>query len=106
VSVVSVDGRVVRAQLSDVATSRRARPAGTTGAAVFAYVGPGAPPGTEGWTFRGVYTRPVIEVPFAADVPAGSVVWLTAQWLNPRGQPGPIGSPACVHLGGGLARAA
>ena len=109
--VVRVTGRTVTLLLHDSAsTTKRGKPDGVAAASVFSFVAPSeaTPPPKDpaGWRYRGNFTRTNIELSFDAGVPAGSTVWLTAYWINPRSQSGPAGAPISTVLAGGIARAA
>ena len=46
------------------------------------------------------------DVTFAADVVAGTQVWICAAWFNPRFAAGPASAPVSANLPGGNAQAA
>jgi hypothetical protein len=105
--VVSTAGNTVRLRLHDTANpTRRARPAGVDGAAVFSFVGAGAPTAEVDWHFEGNTTRTVVDVTFPAGTAPGSKVWFTAWWYNPRAQRGPVATAVGTNLPGGAAMAA
>ena len=107
VSVVSVTGHTVRLRLANAELpSSRARPPGTAGAMIFRYIGEAAPTGVDGWTFAGNTAQTQFDVTFDAAVPAGSKVWLTASWFNPRLETGPGAEPVSTTIGGGFVMAA
>jgi hypothetical protein len=85
---------------------RRAR--GVIGAMIYTFVGAEAPPLDTGkWQSQGVVTRSRGTLTFSsALVPPGSKVWITAAWINTRGQQGPLSNPIGTYLPGGLAQAA
>ena len=105
-AVTHVLGRVItihlRERLADGNPSeRRGKPRGVKGAAMYYAVGD-AQPASNGWTFCGNAGTTTTAVTIPPTVPAGSKVWLTAQWLNPRLEAGP-GCPAVptyVNFGG------
>lgn len=105
--VMAVVGRTVKARMHDaLSPTRRGKPAGVAGAALFSYVGPTPPADSDEWHFEGNFTRPTLEVAFPDEVPAGSQVWFTAFWYNPRAQRGPGCAAVGTVLAGGAAIAA
>ncbi|HEY7116316.1 MAG TPA: hypothetical protein VH475_07010 [Tepidisphaeraceae bacterium] len=113
-AVLAVSGRSVRLRLSDADSARTGKPAGVLGAMLFSYTAPAAagppaptveglpPADLQAWRFEGHTTRTTIELAFPSDLAPGSQVWLTARWLSPRLQSGPIATPVSTHLGGGV----
>lgn len=102
--VVSVVNRTVTVRLSDAdGPFRRGRPRGVIGAAVFTHSKPGINPGItpSGWTFSTYATGRTVDVTFPDDVAPGQTVFLTAHWLSPRLEPGPLGNPIQVNIQGG-----
>ena len=107
--VVRVDGRRVTIRLRAVGSESRGKPDGVWGASVLSYIGVGGatpPADLAAWKTEGESTRTDFDVEFATTVPAGSQVWLTAFWKNPRLIAGPACDPVNVYLGGGVALAA
>ncbi len=94
-------GSVVRIRLHDDTASRRGKPEGVEGAMVFSFVGPTPPTDLEKWSFEGNMTRALVDVAFDPALAAGTQVWLTAAWYNPRGQSGPGCTPVSTTLVGG-----
>lgn len=100
--VKSVSGRTARVRLIDTANpTRRGRPPGTSGAALFSHVGPTAPPDLADWKFEGNTGRTTVNVLFPSSVASGATVWLTAFWFNQRKQPGPASDAVSANLPGG-----
>jgi hypothetical protein len=97
--VVSVYGHSVRVSLRDASHERRGRPRGVAGAQLYSFVGANPPSATEVWKAEGTVTRSTILVVFADAVPAGSKVWFTACWYNPRGLTGPACTPVVSMVG-------
>jgi hypothetical protein len=106
IELVSALGRMLKVNLRSVGSERRGKPAGVHGASVFSFIGAAAPADIADWTVQGSTTRTSFEVEFAASVPAGSQVWLTAFWFNPRSQSGPACTPISAYIAGGVAQAA
>ena len=105
--IVSVTGRSAKIRLHDAAsTTKRGRPPGVAGASVFSFVGSSAPTDLTAWKFEGNTTRTVLDVAFSSTVAAGSTVWVTAFWYNPRAQRGPTCNPISTSIAGGMGMAA
>jgi hypothetical protein len=106
--VLSVVGRTVSLRLSDAtAPTRTGKPRGAFAAVVFSYVGEDPPAEIERWNYRGQSTRPVLHLTFEeTDLPPGTKVWITAQWVNPRGKSGPGCAPVYAHLAYAISSAA
>jgi hypothetical protein len=102
IDIVSVSGRTVKIRLHEAGTStKRGKPAGVQGAAIFSHVGATAPATLADWTFEGNSNKTVVLVQFPDEVPSGATVWFTAYWFNPRSQPGPNSTPVSSNLPGG-----
>jgi hypothetical protein len=96
----------VRIRLSDATGVRRGKPAGVQGARLYTHVGPAAPVEIRDWNFEGQTTRVTADVEFPLTTPPGTVVWITAQWYNPRGETGPGCPPVSTTIVGGAMRQA
>jgi hypothetical protein len=107
IDIVSVSGNTVSLKLHDSTSStRRGRPPGVDGAAVFSFVGAAAPTDPADWKFEGNTTRTTTNVTFPGTVAPGAKVWFTAFWFNPRAQSGPSATPVTTNIAGGSAMAA
>jgi hypothetical protein len=105
--IVSVSGRTVKIRLHDSTNaSKRGKPAGVKGAAVFSYVGTSAPTDPSQWKFEGNTTLTLFIVAFPESVAPGALVWLTAQWFNERAQSGPLCEAISTNTQFGVALAA
>lgn len=107
--VLSQDGRTIRIRLIDPENpTRRSKPPGVSGATVMSYVGATPPDSADGWKFEGSITKTQFDVVFPSTVAAGTKVWITAFWFNPRSQSGPAAPPvsAFLQFGGDLPMAA
>jgi hypothetical protein len=105
--VKSTDQNTVHIRLVDPAEpTRRGKPDGVEGIAVFSFVGDEAPSTTAGWKFEGNTTRTAFDVTFPASTTPGARVWFTAFYFNPRAQSGPAAAPVGTNLPGGAAMAA
>ena len=80
--------------------SRRRRPAGVAGAAVWTFVGPVPPMDPMQWHFSGNFTKSTVTLQFANDVEPGTKVWVAAYWYNRLGQFGPVSLPLEARLPG------
>lgn len=105
-SVVSVVGRVVTLKLRDSTSgSRRGRPPGAIGAAVFSYIGETAPTQQSQWHFEGNTRLVETSVVFPDSAAGGAQVWLCAFWYNRRSESGPPCAAVGTNLQGGSALA-
>jgi hypothetical protein len=104
----SVNGWTVLARIGEnTSSNRRGRPAGTSGTAVFSYVGPTAPSNISDWKFEGNTGKSEFTISFDSSLPAGTRVFLTAFYFNGRKQSGPLCPPVGLNLqGGSVSRAA
>ena len=100
IDLVAVVGNTLMLRLHDAATAgRRGLPPRVAGATLFVHVGTTAPDGVGAtWTYYGGTTRAACEVPFDADLPMGTTVWVTANWRNERDQAGPAARPLSATL--------
>lgn len=104
--ILSAAGRVLKVRLRPLGAETRGKPAGVQGASVFTHVGANPPADIADWKFEGSTSRTNFDVEFAPAVPAGSQVWLSAFWYNPRAQSGPACEPVCAYIAGGVMNAA
>lgn len=102
VTLVSVVGRTATIRVQNSAkTGKRARPAGTSGAWVYSYVGDEYPSDPALWSFEGATTKSTHEVTFDNSVAGGTQVWITAAWINAKSEAGPVAVPISTNLQGG-----
>ena len=106
IDIISSVGNAVKIRLHDAVSPRRGRPTGVAGAALFSFVGAAAPTDESAWTFQGLTTRTTATITFPNTVAAGSKVWITAYWRNPRDQSGPAATAVGTNIPGGAAMAA
>ena len=107
IDILSVRGNTVTLRLHAAGdSSRRGKPAGVNGAAVYSFVGAVPPTDERAWTFEGLTSKVKIEVTFPGTVTPGSQVWFTAFWFNERKQNGPAATKVTTNLQGGGAMAA
>lgn len=94
----------VRVRLSDLSTTGRKRPTGVYGALLFYWVGDRLPSGMSDWAL-GLSTKSMAfgwTLPGhfgGAAVQPGARVWLTACWLSPTLEQGPLCQPIAVMRG-------
>jgi len=106
-AVLAMEGRSVRCRLRDMERpDSRGRAPGIIGAVLLRAVGEQAPMKLSGWTFVKIASRGLFTVHLPGDIPLGAKVWLTAMWVNRRGQTGPAAAPRGVRAAEGLAKAA
>jgi hypothetical protein len=108
-SVVRVDGRLVRIRLADPAhPTRRRLPAGVNGATVMSFVGATPPADPFACRYEGSTSRSEVDVLFPETVAPGTQVWLVAFFFNARKQNGPACAPvgAVINYGSTMPMAA
>lgn len=99
VEVEDVVGNTIHLRLRDSGPGHRSKPAGATACMIYSHVGEQAPSHINDWTFRGVWTRSRGTISFDNNLPPFSRVWITALFVNRRGQQGPACTPVPMHLG-------
>jgi hypothetical protein len=107
ITIVARNENTVKIKFTDPTDpTRRGRPDGVDGVAVFSFIGEVAPTTEAGWHFEGNTTRMTVDVTFPGSVTPGSKIWLTAFFFNPRALNGPAATPVSTYLPGGAAMAA
>lgn len=107
IDFIATGSRTIRVRLHNERALRLRKPAGVKGATVFYHVGAAAPAELSAWTFHESTTKPTLDVNLPSSVAAGSQVWFTAFWFNPRSQSGPAATPVSTFMQfGGLSMAA
>jgi hypothetical protein len=107
IDIISTNGNTVKIRLHEAGEpTKRGKPAGVAGAAVFSHVGATAPTDEADWKFEGLTTKTALDITFPAATAPGSKVWITAFWRNPRDQSGPAATPVTTNIPGGSAMAA
>jgi hypothetical protein len=102
IDIDSVRGNVVNLRLhADGEATRRGKPAGVNGAAVYSFVGAVPPTDERAWTFEGLTSKVKVSVTFPSDVAPGAQVWFTAFWFNERKQNGPAATKVTTNVQGG-----
>lgn len=101
-SVSKVVGKTIFAKFGGEGVEGGGKPAGCESVLVFSYQGnEPLPEAITDWTYQGSTTSTKAEITMGASAPAGSKVYLTACWQNPRRACGPLSSPIFTFLGGG-----
>ena len=104
--VLSVAGRTVRIRLHNENTLSVRKPAGVKGATIFSFVGEDAPEDISLWKFEMSTAKTTVDITFPITVEAGSKVWLTAFWFNPKLQSGPACLAVPTWVQGSMSKAA
>ena len=108
-TIVSIDGRLVKIRLSDPAhPTRRRMPAGCNGATVMSFVGAEPPVDPAAYKYEGSTSKTTVDILFPETVAPGTQVFLTAFFFNERKQNGPACTPvgAVINYGGTMPMAA
>ena len=96
--ILSTVGRKVKVRLhDDSGDGKRAKPPGVVGAVVASYYGPN-PQDPSLYKWEGSTNRSIFEVEFPASVAPGTVVYLSAMWLNAKNQNGPACPPVATTI--------
>jgi hypothetical protein len=100
--MVSAIDRTVTVNIHDSASStKRGKPAGTTAAWVYTFVGENYPSDPSLWDFNGATTTGKFEITFPNTLPGGTQVWVCAAWINGKQEAGPTSVPITTNLQGG-----
>lgn len=106
-SIEKVAGYKIYYSMREPNSDSRGKPDGVIGAQLLAYVGDEAPANPADWQSLGLITRTLsYAILPSALYPAGSRVWLSASWVNPKGQVGPMSTPTSCYISTGLSQAA
>lgn len=107
VEVISVSGQTVLIRIYDpLNPTRRGKPLGVAGTTIVSYIGEEPSLNPAEWTFQGNTTRTKIQVAFPSTLAAGTKVWISAFFFNPRGASGQAADPTGTNLQGGALMAA
>jgi hypothetical protein len=98
-TVKKVWGHQITCRLESATSEGRAMPPGVYGAQVYTFVGDEPASDTQVWVNQGLVTRTTFIIELPASVPAGAKVWVTAAWVNPRGQAGVACTPVMTGVG-------
>ncbi len=97
VQILSVVGRRLKLKVVDITGKK---PKGVYAAAIFTHAGEVCI-ANDAFKFQGISTRNIVTIDFPNEMPPGQPIWITARWLNPRGQPGAYALPKNTNLQGG-----
>jgi hypothetical protein len=107
IAIVSTVANTVTLRLYDVNNpTKRAKPRGVDGAAIFSFTGAAPPSDEAAWTAQALASKAIINITFPASTPPGAKVYFTAYWFNKRKQNGPAAVPVGINIAGGAAMAA
>ena len=96
--IVSTIASRVKVRLhDDSGEGKRAKPPGVVGAVIMSYHGP-YPGNSSLYKWEGSTNRSVFEIEFPESVVPGTVVYLSAMWLNAKNQNGPACPPIATTI--------
>ena len=98
-TVKKIWGREITCRLESAVSEGRGLPPGVYGAQVYSLVADAPASDTTVWVSQGLVTRTTFTIQMPSDVPAGSKVWITCGWVNPRGQSGQACTPVLAGVG-------
>ena len=101
IEIRGVTGWKVSIKLKSANGSHRGRPPLCSQAVVFSYTGATPPADITKWVYQGQTSKLVVDVQFSSTLASGTTVWLSAQWLNAKGESGPATFPVSTVLQGG-----
>jgi hypothetical protein len=96
--VAAVNGRVLDLELRRQDGETKQKPAGVRAAWLYSFVGDTPPVDLNDWHFRGGTTKSNPKLDFPITATPGTVVWVTALWVNPTDQPGPACAPVNARI--------
>jgi hypothetical protein len=98
VDIVSTVGSEATVRLHDASgDGKRSKPPGVKGASVWSYTGPN-PENPALYKWEGCTNRSTFAVQFDPTLTPGTVVYITAMWLNDKNQAGPAAPPATTRI--------
>ncbi len=99
IEIKSVQQNIVTITLHGVDDNRRGKPSKVAACVVYSHIGNTPPANILDWKPEGYSSKAeaIIEFPISAEPFAQ--VWITAQWLNRKGQPGLATTPITTNLG-------
>lgn len=98
-TIKKVWGHQVTVRLESPDTESRGFLPGILGAQIYTFVGDEPATDTQVWVNQGLTTRTSVVIAFPSDTPAGSKVWITAAFVNPRGMSGVACTPVVAGIG-------
>lgn len=98
--IISVSGCAISVRLHDrTAPTRKGKPARVNSVVLFRWVGDNPPTDLSAWGAPLHKSVARFTVDFPPELTPGTKVWLTAQWVNARGEPGPGCAPVSTRIG-------
>ena len=97
--VTKVWGRQISCRIESPVSEGRGWPPGVYGAQVYTLVAPEPTSDTTLYVPQGLVTRTRFIIEMPPETPAGSKVWITASFVNPRGQTGLACTPVLSGVG-------
>ncbi len=91
-----------RVNLTDPHILSNGKPTRVAGASVYIAYGEYGTAESLKWTHHSNQTRSTFEIQLKNGVPYGSLVWISAAWINPRLETGPYSAPRSIRLAGGM----
>lgn len=98
-TVRKVWGHQISCRIESPEGDTRTWPPGVYGAQIYTLVAPAASSDTTQYVPQGLVTRTNFIIEMPAEVPAGSKVWITAAFVNPRGLSGVACTPVLSGIG-------
>src|SRR5262245_28597592 len=93
----------MKLHLRQADSARGGFPDGVKTAFVFTYQGPlPVPTDVSEWAFQGSSSKADFELSLDPSIPAGSLIYVTACWLNPRQQASVLAAPISTNVVGGV----
>lgn len=97
--VKKVWGHQISCKIESPVSEGRGWPPDVYGAQIYTLVAPEPTSDTTQYVPQGLVTRTSFIIQMPAEVPAGSKVWITAAFVNPRGQSGVACTPVLSGIG-------
>jgi hypothetical protein len=94
-------GSYVQIELREAGATSRRKPAGVVGANIFVAVALTAPTDPAAYTLHGLSSRTLTTLVFDPSLPAGTMVWISANWATARGEVTAGCTPVGTTLVGG-----
>ena len=96
--VQSVSGRLMDLEVLNGENQKR-KPAGVRSVWLYTWTGENPSTKLDDWKLRGGSTKSNPQIMFGEDIAPGTVVYVTAAWVNTKDQPGPACAPVKTHIG-------
>jgi hypothetical protein len=100
-------GARIRVTLRDLeSTTRKAKPKGVGKALLYHFAGENPPADRMKWGYLRGTTRTSVDVTIPGRLPAGTRIWISAQWSTRTGRRGPTSDPSMTWIAGEVPMAA